>query len=87
MGIGLGTRSFYAVFGDYVFQFESKRTRDTFCKGGFPITATEANEVSYIGRVYDPKMMSVYPRSKKYKRRDSNGKIRNRGSTEHRRQG
>lgn len=75
MGIGLGTRSFYAVFGGYVFQFESKRTRDTFCKGGFPITATEADEVSYIGRVYDPKMVSVYPKPKKYKRRDSNGKI------------
>ena len=70
MGIGLATRSFYAVFGEYVFQFESKRTRDAFCKGGFPITVVQADEVSYIGRVYDPKMVSIRPKPKKYKRRN-----------------
>lgn len=69
MGFGLGSRSFYAEFDGWVFQFDDKRTRDLLVKGGRKITALEADEASYMGRVRMPLLCSKYPKPKKLRRR------------------
>ena len=68
MGFGMGSRSYYASFGGWVFQFEDKRTRDLLVKGGRAISAKEADGVSYIGRCGIPRLCSVYPKPKKLKK-------------------
>lgn len=68
MGFGIGSRSFYAEFGGWVFQCEDKRTRDLLVKGGRKISAAEADKVSYQGRVGIPRPVSRYPKPKKLKR-------------------
>lgn len=65
MGFGLGSRSFYAEFDGWVFQFADKRTRDLLVKGGRKISAVEADKVSYQGRADIPHLVSCYPKPKK----------------------
>ena len=68
MGFGLGSRSYYAEFDGWVFQFEDKWTRDLIVKGGHKIRATDADKVSYIGRCGIPRLCSVYPKPKRLKK-------------------
>ena len=65
MGFGLGSRSFYAEFNGWVFQFEDKRTRDIMVKGGNKIKAVDADKVSYMGRVEIPRLVTVHPKPKR----------------------
>lgn len=65
MGFGLGSRSYYAEFDGWVFQFEDKRTRDLLVKGGNKIRAVDADKVSYMGRVGIPHLCTVYQKPKK----------------------
>lgn len=67
MGFGLGSRSFYAEFDGWVFQFEDKKTRDLLVKGGNKIKAIDADKVSYIGRVGIPRLVTCYPKPKRLK--------------------
>ena len=68
MGFGLGSKSYYAEFGGYVYQFEDKRTRDLMCKGGNPISAALADRVCYTGRVTIPHLTSCEHKPKKLTR-------------------
>ena len=65
MGFGLGSRAYYAEFNGWVFCFESKRDRDLMVKGGRAISATEADEVSYMGKVYCPELCTVHRKPKR----------------------